>query len=102
MDELTLFLQKKKIDPVQFKLAEPERYAEFAGLFEELSEASFVMQKLFLFNRLRRKYPYTVPPVTPRSEDGESQETPDTKSPVAKPVVKRAVVRKAPPPNPEN
>lgn len=50
------YLRQKKIDPEQFQKAEPERYAEWAQLFGQLSADSFTAQKKFLINNVRRLY----------------------------------------------
>lgn len=51
------FLAQKKIDAARFRAAEPARYAEWADLFPRLHPESFVMQKKFLINDIRRRYP---------------------------------------------
>jgi hypothetical protein len=50
------YLISKKIDSLAFKSAEPDRWSEWQKLFEEMSEASFTAQKLYLINPIRRKY----------------------------------------------
>lgn len=50
------YLQAKKIDSAAFKTAEPERWKEWEGLFNNVSEQSFTAQKLYLINPIRRKY----------------------------------------------
>ncbi|MEI9917262.1 MAG: hypothetical protein WDO14_00500 [Bacteroidota bacterium] len=50
------YLLSKKIDAAAFKAAEPDRYKEWQQLFEQVSEASFTAQKLYLINPTRRKY----------------------------------------------
>jgi hypothetical protein len=50
------YLIGKRIDSLAFKSAEPEVWNEWDGLFEQLSEASFTAQKLYLINGIRRKY----------------------------------------------
>jgi len=54
------FLVQKKIDAVRFRAAEPARFAEWAALFPDLHPESFVMQKKFLINDVRRRYPALV------------------------------------------
>ena len=51
------FLAQKKIDAARFRAAEPVRFAEWAELFPHLHPESFVMQKKFLINDVRRRYP---------------------------------------------
>lgn len=50
------YLAEKKIDANQFQQADPERYAEWEREFEQISPASFTVQKKFLLNDIRRKY----------------------------------------------
>jgi len=50
------YLIEKKIDSPEFKANEPDRWREWALLFEQVSPASFTSQKLYLINPLRRKY----------------------------------------------
>lgn len=51
------FLGLKKIDAARFRAAEPARFAEWAELFPRLHPESFTMQKKFLINDVRRRYP---------------------------------------------
>lgn len=51
------YLQAKKIDTKSFALAEPERFREYKQLFDQVHPESFTAQKLFVINRIRRKYP---------------------------------------------
>lgn len=50
------YLIGKKIDPAKFKSAEPETYRSFGVLFSQMHPDSFTSQKLFLINKIRRKY----------------------------------------------
>ena len=50
------YLIEKKIDSREFKANEPDRWQEWALLFEQVSPASFTSQKLYLINPIRRKY----------------------------------------------
>lgn len=50
------YLQTKKIDIEAFRTHEPERFAEWAYLFQQLHPESFTAQKKFLINDTRRKY----------------------------------------------
>ncbi|MGR3809007.1 hypothetical protein [Jiulongibacter sp. NS-SX5] len=50
------YLISKKIDGSAFKQAEPDRYQEWKGIFEEVHPDSFTAQKKFLINPTRRKY----------------------------------------------
>lgn len=54
--EFEEYLTQKKIDVSQFQQAEPERYAEWKREFEQMSPASFTVQKKFLLNDIRRTY----------------------------------------------
>jgi len=51
------FLKKKRISPADFREHEGGRYEEFRQLFEQVHPKSFVQQKLFLINVVRRRYP---------------------------------------------
>ena len=51
------FLVQKQIDATRFEAAEPARFAEWAALFPRLHPESFTMQKKFLINDVRRRYP---------------------------------------------
>ncbi len=50
------YLISKKIDSGAFKSAEPDRWKEWSAMFDQMSEASFTSQKLYLINTVRRKY----------------------------------------------
>ncbi|MBO0950713.1 hypothetical protein [Fibrella forsythiae] len=50
------YLATKKIDAVQFEVAEPKLFAEWAALFGQMHPESFTVQKKFLLNPTRRKY----------------------------------------------
>ncbi len=52
------YLKQKKIDPDQLKTKESELYKAFAIEFSQMHPESFTAQKLFLINKLRRKYKY--------------------------------------------
>jgi hypothetical protein len=51
------YLASKKIDAGAYRQAEPEQYRSFAGIFTQVSESSFTAQKLFLINKIRRRFP---------------------------------------------
>lgn len=55
-DIFEVFLNSKKIDAKAFLKAEPEVFLEWIKLFSEVHPDSFVMQKKFLINAVRRKY----------------------------------------------
>lgn len=50
------FLKSKKIDPVTFKKDEEAHFQELQELYDQVHPNSFVQQKLFLINGIRRKY----------------------------------------------
>jgi hypothetical protein len=50
------YLKSKKIDPVAFKKGDEIRFNEFKNLFDQVHPNSFTQQKLFLINKIRRKY----------------------------------------------
>ena len=54
--EFEEFLRSKKIDPLSFKAGDRQRFDEFNRLFSQVHPNSFVQQKLFLINKIRRKY----------------------------------------------
>jgi hypothetical protein len=55
-NDFEAYLAKKNIDSQKFKAAEPQRYVDFLGLFGQMHEDSFTLQKLYLINQIRRKY----------------------------------------------
>lgn len=52
----TEYLTSKKIDATRFAAEAPAVYAEWARLFDQMSPASFTVNKKFLLNPTRRKY----------------------------------------------
>ncbi|HEV7347181.1 hypothetical protein [Telluribacter sp.] len=50
------YLKQKKINPLAFEAAEPERYREWEALFSKIHAESFTSQKKFLINEVRRRY----------------------------------------------
>jgi hypothetical protein len=50
------YLISKKIDAILFERHEPQRFAEWKKLFEQVHPESFTAQKKFLINPTRRKY----------------------------------------------
>lgn len=67
------YLQAKKIDPKAFALGEPGQFKDFKALFDQLHPDSFTAQKLFLINKIRRRFPYTEP------AEAETKEAPKAK-----------------------
>jgi hypothetical protein len=53
------FLEKKKIEATTFMAKENELFERLKKDFQQSNEQSFVVQKKFFFNDLRRKYPIT-------------------------------------------
>ncbi len=51
------FLKSKKIDPVTFQKEEATVWQELKEVFDQVHPDSFTAQKLFLINKIRRKYP---------------------------------------------
>lgn len=50
------YLESKKVDSKKYKAAEPAQYAEFQEIFDQIHPDSFTQQKLFLINKIRRKF----------------------------------------------
>ncbi len=78
-EEFEVFLKNKKIDTVAFKQNEPQLWQEFAVLFGQVHLNSFVAQKLYLINPIRRKYPLSA-------SAPQASEEPVKKAP--KPIIK--------------
>ncbi|AFM05675.1 hypothetical protein Fleli_3346 [Bernardetia litoralis DSM 6794] len=55
-EEFKNFLRSKKISPKLLKEAEKDLFEEWLILFSAVNPKSFVMQKLYLINDIRRKY----------------------------------------------
>ncbi|WP_020532188.1 hypothetical protein [Flexithrix dorotheae] len=58
MEEFEQFLIQKKIDPILFKKGDLSTFQDFKSLFYQVHPKSFVAQKLFLINKIRRQYPF--------------------------------------------
>jgi hypothetical protein len=56
------YLLTKKIDPKKFSGAEQERFEEWRCLFEQMHPKSFTEQKLYLINKIRRRYTFVDEP----------------------------------------
>ena len=54
--EFDEYLTQKKIDASQFQRLDSERYAAWKREFEQMSPASFTVQKKFLLNDVRKQY----------------------------------------------
>ncbi|MCS7020018.1 MAG: hypothetical protein RMJ87_13090 [Cytophagales bacterium] len=55
-EEFMRFLASKNIDGWAFENAEPQRFGEWLQLFAQVHPKSFVAQKLYHINRIRRLY----------------------------------------------
>lgn len=53
------FLEKKKIDSVQFKRSDPGTWEDYRKDFTEMGEVSFDYSRKFQLNNLRKLYPLT-------------------------------------------
>lgn len=51
------YLEKKKINSVDFMGKEPGRWQQLKAVFDQMHPESFTAQKLFLINNIRRAYP---------------------------------------------
>lgn len=80
MMEFDDYLQNKKIDLGKFKEELPKQYVEWHQLFNQIHPESFTQQKLFLINKLRRKYPLT------EKEDIKKPSKPKMAKPKIKPL----------------
>lgn len=80
MEEMSFndYLVKKKIDPKAFAGGEPNRYADFKNLFDQVHPDSFTAQKLFLINKTRRAFPLK-----------EGMTVKETKKPMMRPKIAR-------------
>jgi hypothetical protein len=74
------YLTSKKIDTAAFRQEEPERWQEFKTLFDQVHPNSFTLQKLYLINPIRRKYPLQEMP--------EVKNTAEPQKPATKPIMK--------------
>lgn len=54
--EFVDYCNKKNIDAKAFEDAEKLYYADLKAIFDQMSEASFTQQKMFIINKIRRKY----------------------------------------------
>ena len=63
MSEFHLYLISMKIDPSTFEKGNTALYREFETAFAHIHPASFTAQKLFLLNKLRRKFLYEKPEI---------------------------------------
>jgi|TARA_B100000900_G_C20034840_1_gene495500 hypothetical protein len=61
MNEFHLYLISKKIDPSSFEQGNKLLFQEFERVFIQSHPSSFTAQKLFMLNKLRRKFLYKEP-----------------------------------------
>lgn len=55
-EEFVRFLESKNIDAAALANAEPQLFNEWLQLFAQVHPKSFVAQKLYHINRIRRQY----------------------------------------------
>ncbi|WKN41734.1 hypothetical protein [Tunicatimonas pelagia] len=60
MDTFEEYLAKKKIDHEAFRRDEEGLWQEWETLFQTMHPNSFTAQKLFLINKIRRRFPQEV------------------------------------------
>ncbi len=60
MDTFEEYLAKKKINCEAFRKDEKSLWREWAALFQIMHPNSFTAQKLFLINKIRRRFPQEV------------------------------------------
>lgn len=70
------FLKQKLVDSAAFRQQQPEMWESFLGLYEEIGEKSFDLQKKFYFNDLRGLYPL---PLAAKEEPKPASTTPRPK-----------------------
>jgi hypothetical protein len=95
------YLTGKKIDSDAYKASEPEQWAKFSSVFEQMHPKSFTMQKLNLINGIRRQFPYkelvvdqgqvkakvSRPVMKPKLQTAAGSSNDATKKPVIRPKV---------------
>ncbi|MGB3585854.1 MAG: hypothetical protein WBA23_04910 [Tunicatimonas sp.] len=57
MDTFEEYLTKKKIDSTAFRQSEELMWQDWSELFQAIHPDSFTAQKLFLINKIRRRFP---------------------------------------------
>lgn len=102
------YLISKKIDSAAFLLAEPEVWKAWSYEFEQVHPNSFTLQKLYLINPIRRKYPLKqelvkteVKSELPASEKPQETVNPETPSANStplnpKPAIPKPVIKPKP------
>ncbi|MEO0898006.1 MAG: hypothetical protein AAFY71_16475 [Bacteroidota bacterium] len=88
------FLTQKRIDVESFKTAQPDLWAKWESLFQQISPQSFDQQKKFEFNPIRLAHPSKEPiqpksptkakPVPKRATGGETSSSDSKKLPLKK------------------
>ncbi len=86
------YLVSKKINEAPFREGDPDLYQEFRQLFAAMHPKSFTMQKLFLINGIRRRYPLPVQAAT----DVKKAPSGRPKMPVRKPAREGGVADQKP------
>ena len=77
------YLLKKRIDQDRFKQEDPSQWESLKKLFDQVHPNSFTVQKLYLINPIRRKYPLKEDLSTAASKTSTAEKP--------KPVMKTAV-----------
>ncbi len=81
-EEFIAFLMAKNIDAVVFEQKDPSLFSDWLYLFGQMSSKSFLTQKLFLINQIRRKYQLPI------SENKKTSKTDKVSKPIVKGVIK--------------
>lgn len=94
VEELSLYLEAKKIDADALRHAEPAIWKDFMAEFQYMHPASFTAQKLFLINSLRRRYPFAKKPEMTLEESSIEIVSSDPKPKSTRPVMKIKPINK--------
>ena len=81
-EEFIAFLMAKNIDAIVFEQKDPSLFSDWLYLFGQMSSKSFLTQKLFLINQIRRKYQLPI------SENKKTSKTDKVSKPIVKSVIK--------------
>lgn len=81
MEDLTFatFLKSKKIDPKKFYQSNKAMFEEWKAEFDQMHPNSFIQQKLFLINKVRRENALVL------TEETEVKKKPSMRPKIAKP-----------------
>lgn len=77
------FLINKKINHESFAKNEPDIYAKWKKEYKEMHPKSFEARKLFLINKIRRKYKLQI------TANDNAAKQPSPPKPIIKPKIKR-------------